>query len=283
MSKTKNIRHFIKLTLIIFLLFLLLYNNPISAADYDNQIIGGARIGPVTLGQPVALYTSYLGKQIHVSLNFIDCPSRSMLLQIQDGRITGIMIYSSDYKTREGIKIGDPVSNMVSQYGRYLQTDSGSLVYNELGLAFNIRDGRISRIMIVQATPDFLLGDKLLIPGIRAGNIKIGDNANKIMEAWGQPDSVDKSESNPDVRILKYKRKALNIIVTGEIIRGMTINSYKFRTPDGIGIDSTLKQVTDIYGSNFKKVEDSIMYESRGIGFYIHNNKVIEILILDRR
>jgi hypothetical protein len=279
-SNMQKLVKYITLTILIYFLF---YQSTAVMANNDNHIIGGNRIGPVTLGQPLITYAGYLGKRNAVSFNFYDCPSRSMLIQVQDGIITGIMVYSSNYVTREGIKVGDSVSKMVSKYGGYLLTDSGALTYSELGLAFNVNNDKITRIMVIQASPDPLLGDKIVIPGSRAGNIKIGNNFSNVINTWGAPDSVENRGADNEIKIVKYKRKAMNIIVVDEIIQGVIINSYKFRTTEGIGVDSTYQQVIKTYGSDFKRVKDSIMYESRGIGFYIHNNKVIEIIVVNRK
>jgi hypothetical protein len=279
-SNMQKLVKYITLTILIYFLF---YQSTAVMANNDNHIIGGNRIGPVTLGQPLITYAGYLGKRNAVSFNFYDCPSRSMLIQVQDGIITGIMVYSSNYVTREGIKVGDSVSKMVSKYGGYLLTDSGALTYSELGLAFNVNNDKITRIMVIQASPDPLLGDKIVIPGSRAGNIKIGNNFSNVINTWGAPDSVENRGTDNEIKIVKYKRKAMNIIVVDEIIQGVIINSYKFRTTEGIGVDSTYQQVIKTYGSDFKRVKDSIMYESRGIGFYIHNNKVIEIIVVNRK
>jgi hypothetical protein len=280
LNKYRIINKYVTIILVIFFLFCFLQG--ISSAN-DKLVVGGDRIGPVTLGKTVAEYEAFLGKYNQISSNFIDCPSRKMLLHTQNGKIIGIMVYSSDYKTREGIKVGDSVSALVKEYGNYLKTEAGALTYSELGLAFNVKDDKISRIMVISAAPDQLLGDKVVVPGVRAGNIRIGDNAQNILNIWGRPDSIENSDKNPSVVSLRYKNKAVTIITVDGVVSGVVINSYKFRTSEGISIDSTFEQVAKTYGTEYKKVHNSIMYHSNGIGFYMHENKVIEILLTYRK
>lgn len=252
-------------------------------AAEKNLIVGGKRVGQVILGDSASKYESFLGPRTAVSSTFFDYPKRKMALLVKDGVINGIMVYSPQYQTAEGVRVGAPASILLKRYGQYLKTESGSLVYSELGLAFIEKDGRISRIMVVQASPDTLLGDKMVVPGVRAGGIKIGMDINMVEKYWGQPTSQNVLESNKSVMVYNYTTKAVKLLVTEGIISGAQINSYKYQTQEGIGINSTREQVIKTYGSRYNEVKGSIMYNSLGIGFYFNEGKVIEILLTFRK
>lgn len=134
--------------------------------------------------------------------------------------------------------------------------------------------------MVVQAKPDLLLGDKMIVPGQRLGNIMLGMDINQVEKHWGQPNGKEKIDSK--FTICKYNQKGIKLIVEGGIVAGAQILSYKYRTPEGIGVKSTREQVLKTYGKRFKEVKNSISYTTLGIGFYFTNNEVVEILLNPR-
>jgi hypothetical protein len=264
-------------------MFYLTSSQVLAESKKDTMIIGGKSIGPVSLGEKDEKYLSFLGRKQPISSTFTNYPDRGIALLTSRGVITGIMAFTPSYKTPEGIRVGDPISKLVNTYGNYLKTNAGSLTYSELGLAFNEKDNKILRIMVIIASPDPLLGDKIIVPGYRVGKIKLGANIEEIIRSWGNPDSQEKLEKNDKIQVYKYKNKAVKFLVGSGLVMGIQVDSYKFRTPEGISVNSTLAQVKKAYGEKFKKVEDSYYFESRGIGFYIHKNKVLEILLTPRK
>lgn len=255
----------------------------IISSAYASQIIGGKSIGPVTLGEPIQKFEKFLGPGQTMSPTFFNYPSKKMAVLVKNGTVQGIMVYGPEYATKEGIKVGMPLSSVTKAYGNYLRTDAGSLVYSELGLSFNEKDGKVARIMVVQAAVDILLGDKAIVGGVRAGNIKIGMDISQVVKHWGEPTKKNTMEGNKSVEVYQYDTKAVKVLSSSGVVAGIQINSYKFRTPEGIGINSTREQVVKTYGTKFKAVKESIMYPSMGLGFYFSKNKVIEILLTYRR
>ncbi|MFP4497261.1 MAG: hypothetical protein ACLFQV_03540 [Vulcanimicrobiota bacterium] len=264
------------LFLILFVFSLVL--TPVFAGD--NYIVGGKRVGPILIGKPLSQYEHLLGNRATINPSFFDFPQRKIAILVDNSRnIKGIMVYFQNYKTKQGVKVGMPVSALNKHYGNYLKTDAGSLVYSELGLAFNEKSGNISRIMVVQSTPDTLLGDKMIVPGVRAGNIKIGMEIEGVKKYWGEPKSAEPLKGNQKIIVYNYENKAVKILVGDGIVHGLQINSYKYQTPEGIGIDSSKDKVVKTYGNRYSEVENSLMYNSLGVGFYIHKDKVLEILV----
>ncbi len=201
---------------------------------------------------------------------------------VKQGRIEGIFTYSANYKTKEGVRVGQSVKILKKKYGNYLKTDAGALVYSEMGLAFNEKNSKISRIMVIHAKPDVMLGDKRIVPGHRAGNIKLGMDINQVVRYWGRPTSVEAIPGRKEFSQYKYSHKGVVIIVESGIVAGARILSYKYRTPEGIGINSSRNQVLKTYGKKFKQVKNSISYGALGVGFYFNKGKVMEILLSPR-
>jgi hypothetical protein len=245
----------------------------------DTVIVGGKRAGGVELGQPFSKYEKRLGTKKAIGSTMFDFPGSKMALMVKNGMVEGIIVYSPGYRTAEGIRVGDPVKKLKDKYGNYLTTETGALVYTELGLAFNEKDYKITRIMVVPSTPDPLLGDKIVVPGKRAGNIIIGMDYSSIEKQWGRPDSSDKMPGNNKITIYKFEKKGIKVLSESGMVAGAEILSYKFRTPEGIGVKSSRDQVVKTYGKRYKEVKDSIDYKSLGIGFYFNKGEVIEILL----
>ena len=252
----------------------------ISAAHADNIIVGGKRVGPVKLGDPLSKYEKVLGPRKTLSQTFFDYPKRGIALMVKNGKIEGIMVYSSAYKTKEGVKVGASINLLEKKFGAYLKTDTGALVYSDMGLAFNEKNYKITKIMVVQAKPDLLLGDRMIVAGQRLGNIMLGMDISQVQKHWGQPTGIEKIDSK--FTIYKYNQKGIKLIVEGGIVAGAQILSYKYRTPEGISVKSTKEQVIKTYGKRFKEVKNSISYTTLGIGFYFTNNQVVEILLTPR-
>lgn len=253
------------------------------AASPATLITGGKGVGPVSLGQPVSRYEKFLGRAVMKSPVFYDYPARKMALLVKNGVIEGIMVYSPSYRTSSGVAVGMPLSVLEKRYGSYLRTDAGSLVYNDLGLAFNEKDSKISTIMVVAATKDPLLGDGVLVPGVRAGGIKIGMEMSAVEKYWGSPTSTNPLESSQKITVSRYDQKAVKLLISDGLVAGVQINSFKYKTPEGIGVNSTKEQVIKTYGSRFREVNNSLMYNSLGLGFYINEGKVMEILLTYRK
>ena len=69
----------------------------------------------------------------------------------------------------------------------------------------------------------------------------------------------------------------------GEQITGIYIDTDTVHTRRGIGVGSTLSQVTQVYGKDYMRFLDTVMYmdvNRRVLIFQIDNNKVISYAIL---
>lgn len=265
----------------IVLLSLVLWTAFASPVAANNKIVGGKRIGPVELGQPLEKYRQFLGPQKTINPNFFDYPDRKLAVMVKNGIVEGVVTYSPHYKTDKGVAVGASIKVLNEKYGNYLKTNTGALIYTDLGLAFNEKDYKISRIMVVPASPDPLLGDKRIIPGDRAGNIRIGMEISQIVSHWGEPTTKEQLP-NSKYSLYKYNHKGVLILVESGIVAGVRILSYLYQTPEGISVNNTRDQVEKTYGKRYTEVQSSIDYKSLGIGFYFHEGKVMEILLTPR-
>ncbi|MCD4783749.1 MAG: hypothetical protein K8T10_07960 [Candidatus Eremiobacteraeota bacterium] len=273
---------FIKCLLIITILLSVIILTFIPAlAQNDRLIVGGKRVGPVYLGKPLSQFEKFLGPRKVMNPTLFDYPNKGMALMVKKGIVRGIMVYSPMYKTGKGVKVGGSIKTLKKRYGNYLLTDAGALIYTELGLAFNEKNYKITKILVVPASPDPLLGDKIIVPGQRVGNIKIGMDISIITKHWGNPRAIENIPGS-QVKTYTYDHKGMKILVESGMVAGAQILSYKFRTREGITVKNSRNQVIKTYGKRYKQVKDSINYRSLGIGFYFHKGRVISILLSPR-
>lgn len=264
----------------ILLLGIMICSIPVSARN-DRLIVGGKRVGPIYLGKPLSQFEKFLGPRKVINPTLFDYPNKGIALMVKKGIIRGIMVYSPMYKTGKGVKVGGSIKTLKKKYGNYLVTDAGALIYTELGLAFNEKDYKITKILVVPSSPDPLLGDKIIVPGQRVGNIKIGMDISIITKHWRNPRSIESIPGSP-IKVYKYDHKGMKILVESGMVAGAEIVSYKFKTREGISVKNSRNQVIKTYGKRYKQVKDSINYRSLGIGFYFHKGKVISILLCPR-
>lgn len=121
-----------------------------------------------------------------------------------------------------------------------------------------------------------------IIPGNRAAGIHLGDPFNAVIALYGKPDDPigrDDHFTYRDIGISGFVDNGNN--VTDIFIR----RPNKSKTPGGIGVGSTLKQVEDEFGpaEEIKDRNKSHWYWARGIEFdYDDEFKVEMIFIFER-
>ena len=123
-----------------------------------------------------------------------------------------------------------------------------------------------------------------IIPGNRAAGIHLGDPFNAVIALYGKPD-------DPIDRLGFFAYWDNNIGIAGFVDNGNNVTDIfidrpnKSKTPGGIGIGSTLKQVEDDFGpaEEIKDRNKDHWYWARGIKFtYDDEFKVESIFIFER-
>ena len=132
--------------------FLLLLN--LAYASGGNSIQGGRSVGSVCLGQNINQVRSILGAPSKVVTSPND--PNSQLLHFKNhglavfmgsnGAVIGITVMGGPWKTPEGIGLGSVGTLVTKVYGQGLQRGQGNINYASRGLAFSIRNGKVSSI-----------------------------------------------------------------------------------------------------------------------------------------
>jgi hypothetical protein len=71
-----------------------------------------------------------------------------LMLEIRDGVVTSIRIYSSRYKTESGVGPGDGIITLGSQYQMHWKDDNTAVV-RELNMEFQVEKDRVVSVLIL--------------------------------------------------------------------------------------------------------------------------------------
>lgn len=271
------------------LVLLALLTLPSLAAD-PKLIQGGKGVGPVRLGQSLEQVQKALGKPGATKpspndpeAKLLEYPAKGLSVFLgSSGAVIGVVVTGAGYRTAEDVCVGTGKATVTSTYGTGLQRGLENLTYPSRGLAFSFASGKVTHIFVF--TPEeqrALLGDRIIEPGKRVGDIRIGDPIAKVAEAWGKADKVVplSKESRRDLH--RYKEEAIGLIVFGGRIEGMILETGDFITRDGIKVGSSRAEVLKAFGRTYRSEPERIWYEVRGIGFWFQGDRVRQIQVLE--
>ncbi|MCR4783456.1 MAG: hypothetical protein K6A35_02940 [bacterium] len=256
-----------------------------------NLVQGGQGVGPVRLGQNLNQVQAVLGAPDKVQASPNDPNSKLMYYKKHglavflgsNGGVIGVTVMGGNWQTPDGIKIGSDAASVVKIYGQGLQRGQGNVNYASRGLAFSLKQGRVSSIYVFKREEDRpLLGDRLIIPGQRVGSIKIGMPASSVANAWGNADNITAMGSSGR-SLYRYKEEALGLIVNSNgIIEGMVMETGDFITKEGVKVGSSKDEVFKVFGQT-NPANGSLIYEKQGIGFRLTQGRVSQITVLPKQ
>jgi hypothetical protein len=179
------------------------------------------------------------------------------------------------------LQVGSDMREVKRSLGSWMVLRPGNVVYRQLGLAFTYEGGRVAQIMVMEADKfDPLHGDAVVVPGLRAGNLRIGMSYADVQSAWGDPDE-DKSVQGK--RLHTFRSRGIAVLESAGRVEGMLVYSSDFETSKGVRLGTAQSRVLKIYGKNCENQEPMISYPRRGVGFIIGDGKVIQIQVLARQ
>lgn len=116
------------------------------------------------------------------------------------------------------------------------------------------------------------------------GLLYLGQDMGRMFDQWGSSDSI---KEGYNVLIYDYKRYDLTFgveIYSNKVVM-IFINTYLYKTPEGLSVGSSLTDVYRVYGSSYRLQPETAMggnalfYDNRGIGFGIRNNTVVSVAV----
>jgi hypothetical protein len=116
------------------------------------------------------------------------------------------------------------------------------------------------------------------------GLVYLGQDMGKMFDAWGTSDTIQEGYG---VLLYDYKRYLLGFateIYSNKVVI-IFVNTNLYRTVNNLGVGSSLSEVIQVYGSQYRLQNETAMggnaifYDSHGIGFGINNNVVVSVAV----
>jgi len=126
---------------------------------------------------------------------------------------------------------------------------------------------------------DTLLGDKLIVPGVRVGNIYLDKSATYIEKEWGNPEAVTPLTGHIRGKLLFYSStKGIILITERNRIKAIVVVSPVFETEKGLKVESDSSLIKKNH-SNGAAIGEQMIYKNEGISFLVKAGKIKEISI----
>lgn len=109
----------------------------------DKLIVPGERVGPYRLHQPRStIHGGDLNAYTHPA-------AKGLLLSFEDEHASVISVFSPDYQTDGGLKLGSATNEVVACYGQPDEITNGIMVYQILGIEFLCSDDTVRLINVL--------------------------------------------------------------------------------------------------------------------------------------
>lgn len=260
----------------------------LTAVAAPPPILGGVGLGKVKLGTTLADVEAALGKAAQVTSSPNDPGSKfyaypkfgCSVFVGSEGKVIGITITSAQYRTPEGLGVGSSRSQVEKAYGKGLARGAGNVNYASRGLAFSYGNDKVSNVFVFKREEDRpLLGDRLIVPGQRAGDLKLGAPAEGVLKAWGKPDATTPL-SGIKGEIWNYKDQGVGVLASELKIKAIIVSTGDFITAQGVQVGSSLAEVKKAFGTGGEASGDFYFYPQKGIGFQLTAGRVSEIRVV---
>lgn len=264
------------------LVFLLL---TLTAWAAGGVIEPGKGVTGLQLGENFAPLKAALGPPRKVDTSASDSSTHmfyyqnvALLVNRQD-KIIGVTVLGNTYATEAGLHVGSAQAEVKKVYGEGLVRGQGNLTYAERGIGFSFNT-RLSVTHIYIFKPEGqrpLLGDRLLVGGKRAGDLKLGMGLESVTAAWGK---AEVSPLQGGAEIWSYPKQKVRLVVLKGHIDGILVNTGDFITAKGAKVGSLPAEVERALGKPATQNEKSMIYPRLGIGFVFQGGQATEVQIL---
>lgn len=266
------------------MLRLLLWLLVLSGAAWAQLITPGVGAGSVKLGQPEAQVRQALGAPREIRPGSSDTRmfiyDGLMLLVNKEKQVIGLTISAAGFKTAEKVGVGSSAADVERAYGAGLRRGEGNLTYPGRGLGFTFdAQGKASHVYVFKQEGDRpLLGDRLIVAGKRAGQLKLGGAALAVQSAWGAPSKTQ--DLGGGRSLWTFNDQGVRLMVSGGQIDAILVTTGDFITNEGLKVGASQAEVERAYGAGFQRKGPGLFYPEKGIGFLLGKESVIEIQVL---
>ena len=124
------------------------------------------------------------------------------------------------------------------------------------------------------------LGDQQIVPGVRVGDVWVGDHIDEVRPHLG------KVEIAPRKDLLIYSGAELDVGVRRDRVQMVVIKSPRFKTQEGIAVGGSVTPVIEALGRGYEYTEKKpaplqyvLDYWDRGISFTTERDVITQIKI----
>jgi hypothetical protein len=242
----------------------------------------GDSYGPLQLGQKVARAERTLGKPKSSEPSASDPSTRFntyaagvMLLVNGEGNIIGITVTDPQARTASGLGVGSSSQQVQKVLGTGLQRGPNQVAYPTHGIGFAFSGAnKVERVFLFKkegVSP--LQGDRLIVPGQRCGDIKVGMTIQEIEAAWGPP-----STTNPAVHLYQWAAKGVGVTGQRGRVVAITLSTGDYVTRQGLKVGSLRSEVLAALGQPQQTVAQQMVYK-QGIMFTISGEQVAVVQV----
>ena len=266
-----------------FLIFLV----PLFALAETSVIQGGVGLGSYKLGAAFESVQKQLGQPPQVKRSPSDpksgmafYPDRGLAFLLnREQTILGITVTEPKYKTAEGVGVGSTVDQVKAAYGNGLARGAFNLSFPNHGLSFAFTDRKVTHVYVTKVEESQSMhGDRLIVPGSRVGEIRLGASADVAKRILGKPDRVGNLKGGR--KLWTYKEKGLRLVVGSNRVEGILITTGDFITSEGVKVGATSADIKRSFGPHGQRTDRGLFYRQRGIGFLLERDQTIEIQVL---
>lgn len=264
--------------------FLFLLSLSAGAQTSDTVLVGGERAGPFTLGSSFTSVTKRLGEPPDVFPSSSDPGTSTRMYKSQklaflvnrDGKIIGITVARSDWKTKGGLGVGSTLDAFQKSLGKGLKRGANDVAFSQHGLAVTHSNGKVTTVYVVKKDAlDAAKGDYLLVGGNRAGEMRLGNSSKDMKALLGPP---GKTEGANDA-IWVYPDMGLRLAFVKGRLYLIGVTSGDWVTPKGLKVGRPFSEMKKELGKDYRIEKSSVFYDQWGIGARLEGDLIVELLI----
>jgi hypothetical protein len=132
--------------------------------------------------------------------------------------------------------------------------------------------------LVLAPLPLLAQQDALIVPGGAVGSIKLGDTREQVIALMGKPE-LEGTDDTPNEINLQYFKKQMYYLVRSNKVHHIFVLSPSYRTKEGLGVGSSLNDVTNAMGSPKERKEGKLGPDLQysGIRFMFNGEQVLGI------
>lgn len=160
--------------------------------------------------------------------------------------------------------------------GKGLKRGSSDVAFPQHGLAVSHNAGKVTTVYVVRKDKlEAAKGDYLLVGGVRAGEMRLGNSSQDMKALLGAPGKTE----GPDNAIWVYPDLGVRLAFVKGRLYLIGVTSGDWVTPTGFKVGRPFSEMKKDLGQGYRIDKSSVFYDQWGIGARLEGELIVEILI----